>query len=143
MDVSELKRQHVEIAKVARLLGATVANAAQPQPIAALRWQLARLLMTHLAMEDRLFYPALQRMADSAARETGARFQTEMGGLGASFSTYMAHWSDDRVAADWPGFCAATRALLAALANRIEREDRQLYPLVERADGTNRRRSAG
>jgi hemerythrin-like domain-containing protein len=143
MDVSELKRQHDEIGRVARTLATAVANLAQHQPIAALRWELARLLMTHLAMEDRLFYPAMQRSPDAEARATATAFQTEMGGLSDAFGTYMRCWTDDRVAAEWPTFCTDTQNLLFALAQRIERENSQLYPLATRAVQDGPQRKAG
>lgn len=143
MDVSELKRQHDEIGRVAQELAAAVANLDQHQPIAALRWELARLLMTHLAMEDRLFYPAMQRLPDAEARATAAAFQTEMGGLSGTFAAYMRCWTDDRVTAEWPTFCVDTQNLLFALAQRIERENSQLYPLATRAVPDGPQRKAG
>jgi hemerythrin-like domain-containing protein len=143
MNVSELTRQHEEIALVARQLATAISNSGQYQPIAALRWQLARLLMTHLAMEDRLFYPAMERLTDAEARTTAAAFKAEMGGLADAFGTYMSHWTDARVAAEWPIFCAETRALLDALARRIERENQQLYPLAIRASQAGQQRKTG
>ncbi|WP_336969979.1 hemerythrin domain-containing protein [Sphingobium aromaticiconvertens] len=140
MDVSELKWQHDEIGRAAGALVAAVANPGQHQPIAALRWELARLLMTHLAMEDRLFYPAMQRLPNAEARATATAFQAEMGGLSDAFGTYMRNWTDDRVTAEWPAFCAETQTLLRTLAQRIERENSELYPLAARSES---RRKAG
>lgn len=142
MDVSELRRQHDEIGRVARELAA-IANPRQHQPIAALRWELARLLMSHLAIEDRLFYPAMQRLPDAEARATATAFQAEMGGLSDAFGSYMRGWTDDRVAAEWPAFCAETQSLLNILAQRIGREDSQLYPLATRAMQDKSQRKAG
>ena len=36
-----------------------------------------------------------------------------------------------RVAADWPGFCRETKIVFDLLAMRVEREERELYPLAE------------
>jgi hemerythrin-like domain-containing protein len=143
MDVADLKRQHDEIARVARELAVAVANLGQHQPTAALRWELARLLMTHLAMEDQLFYPAMQRLPDAEARATATAFQAEMGGLSDIFNSYMTRWTDDRVVAEWPDFCADTKTLLDALSQRIERENSQLYPLAARAAEGGNQRKAG
>lgn len=131
MDTIQLSQQHDELMQVARELGRAVASVS-PQPVGPVRWQLARMLIAHLALEDRIFYPSLERHGDAQARDTAARFLREMGGLSAAFSTYMSQWSDDRIARDWSGFCVATQGILSALQNRVEREERLLYPLASR-----------
>lgn len=143
MDVSELKRQHDEIGRVARELAAAVADSGQHQPIAALRWELARLLMAHLAMEDRIFYPAMQRLPNAEARATATAFQAEMGGLSDAFGAYIRDWTDGRVAAEWLVFCAETQMLLTILTQRIKRENNQLYPLATGALQDDPQRKAG
>lgn len=133
MDLTELRRQHDEISVTANQLAQATANPAHPGQVGAIRWQLARQLMAHLALEDRILYPALQKLPHGDVRETAARLQKETGALADAFCTYMAAWSDDRVARDWSGFCAETRRILTALNDRIDRESRRLYPLADAA----------
>ena len=38
----------------------------------------------------------------------------------------------ERVAADWPGFCRETARIFDMLAVRVEREERELYPLADK-----------
>ena len=142
MDVTELKRQHDEISLVAKQLNEAVGDENAPHHVARLRWQLARLLITHLALEDRLLYPAAMRSSHDEARKTAMTMQQEMGDLAARFSSYMTAWSDDRILREWPAFCAQTRALLATLGDRIESENRILYPLVVRAAASAPQRKA-
>lgn len=130
MDIGELRRQHQELGEIATQLSRAVANNAVPQSVGALRWQLARLLMGHLALEDRIFYPAVQRMADEHVRATAQRLQTEIAPLAGAFSAYMADWNEDRIHREWAGFCAETRDILDSLGSRIDKEERILYPLV-------------
>ncbi len=143
MDVSELKHQHDAIARVAAKLEQAVSAESLPQAVGALRWQLARLLMAHLALEDRILYPAMQRATDPETRATVARFSTEMGGLADSFPAYMRDWSDDRIASQWQDFCSATRSILAALRARVEQENSVLYPLAARIESKAMQRKAG
>ena len=110
--------------------------------MSALRWQLARKLMAHLALEDRILYPALQRQGDDRIRATAARIQAEIGALADSFARYMAAWTDERITRDWRGFCADSGRVLDALSRRIDREERILYPLARSADGTATKRTA-
>jgi hemerythrin-like domain-containing protein len=143
MDVAELKRQHDEIAKVAAKLDQAVAIHSLPQAVGGLRWQLARLLMAHLALEDHILYPTMQRATDPETRATVARFSTEMGGLAERFSAYMRDWSDDRVVSQWNDFCGETRAILTALRARVDQENGVLYPLAARIESKAGRRKAG
>ena len=136
MDVNALRNQHRELSVIARQLMLAVQNDSVQQSVGAVRWQLARQLMSHLALEDRIFYPAMLRLADEQARSATMRLQAEIGTLAQDFSAYMYRWSDDRVAREWPQFCAETREILAALAARMGQEERLLYPLAERTEGT-------
>ena len=43
-------------------------------------------------------------------------------------------WSAAAIEADWPGYCADSRVIIDALTNRILRENRDLYPLLEHLD---------
>ncbi len=142
MDVTELKRQHDEISRVATQLSEAVGDENAPRQVARLRWQLARLLMTHLALEDRLLYPAAMHSSHDEARRTAMTMQQEMGDLAAHFSSYMTAWSDDRILREWPTFCAQTRAVLAALGDRVDCENRILYPLVVKAAASAPQRKA-
>ncbi len=129
MDIEALKQQHDSISKSATAL-ATAVSKSSYSPVAAIRWKLARELIAHLAIEDRWLYPMLIAGTEQKTAATARRFQDEMGGLAATFTNYMAKWSDQRIASEWPAYCAETRILVAALTNRIERENKELYPLA-------------
>lgn len=133
MDVDELRRQHQQLSLLSHQLIQAVEDSQIQQKVGAVRWQLARQLMSHLALEDGIFYPAMQRMADDQARTTAQRLQSETGMLAQNFSAYMQRWNDDQIARRWPDFCAETREVLATLKTRMEQEERLLYPLAEAA----------
>lgn len=130
MDMEELRRQHADVMAIAAELASAVADATRPKSVGALRWRLARRLLAHLAIEDDHFYPAMLSHRDAAARVTASRFQSEMGTLSAAFTQYMAEWTDLQIAEQWPRFCKETRAILTALARRVEQEEGHLYPLA-------------
>ena len=132
MDVQELRKQHQGLGVTLLQLSQAVADDRTVQSVGTLRWQLARQLMAHLALEDRIFYPAMKRMADEEIRTAASRLQAEVGMLSGDFSAYMGRWSDDRVAREWPDFCAETRQIIAAITTRVHREEQLLYPLAER-----------
>lgn len=123
-----LVKEHAELAAV---IGDLLHHAAsRPPPIAdlaQLRWRLSRLLLAHLAKEDRLLHPMLQRGDDPVAAALSRRFEEEMGGLSDGFKAYMQDWDAPRIAERPDAFEAATRGLAAALADRIHCEETQLY----------------
>lgn len=137
MDISQLRQQHEDISRTAGQLARAIATQNGPQGVGAIRWQLARQLIAHLALEDRILYPSLHRDGSSQVRATALMLQEDTGALAEQFSRYMAAWSDDRVAREWPAFCGATRLILQTLTERVDREERTLYPLAEalKSDG--------
>lgn len=134
MNIGELHGQHERIMRIAADLRRAVDHGDEIRPVAALRWRLARELIAHLAVEDRLLYPSMIRSPHAAVVEAAMLLKTETGGFAKEFTTYMARWSDTRIAREWDAFRSETKAILDALAHRIQREDEALYPLADRTD---------
>lgn len=95
--------------------------------VARTRWMLSRTLLAHLAKEDLLLYPMLQRSAVAEVANLARRSAEEIGGLSDGFKAYMRRWTSEAIARDLDGFERATQAILAALHARIRREETQLY----------------
>jgi hypothetical protein len=137
MDIDAIRLQHDSISEHAAALMAAVSNPTYV-PVAAIRWKLARELIAHLVVEDRWLYPALITTMDRKTADIAERFKDEMGGLAGAFTSYMSKWNDQRIVAEWPAYCAETKTLLASLANRILRENGELYPLATAAGRVGR-----
>ncbi|MCB4860882.1 hemerythrin domain-containing protein [Sphingobium sp. PNB] len=133
MDLDELQKQHDEIEAMAARFHQAIADESVPQRLGPLRWQFARLLMAHLALEDRIFYPNMQRQPHEKLRGTAARLESEMAPIASDFAAYMARWSDDRIDREWADFCRETRAILASILNRLHKEEGLLMPLLSDA----------
>ncbi|MBB4632416.1 hemerythrin domain-containing protein [Sphingosinicella soli] len=130
MDIQTLRKQHDEIGKVSEgLINAVIAR--DRLEVAKCRWWLARVLIAHLAVEDKWLYPALIRDGSARTSTMAADFQREMGGLAAAFNAYMLDWTEDRITNEWEAFQTATWALVEALDLRVRRENIELYPLAE------------
>src|SRR3546814_13392341 len=115
---------------------AMCALVAAPEPppndeIEALRARLRDTLVRHLKCEDWALYPRLAASGDPALAELASRFAAEVGGIGLHFAEYDADWPSERVAADWPGFCDASRGLVEELVARVVRGERDPYPAWE------------
>lgn len=86
--------------------------------------QISGILRMHLAMEDKALYPRLAAHADERLRELSKRYAEEMGGLHASFTSYLARWpTQSSITRDAEGFCttprvSSRRCARASLARR-------------------------
>ena len=98
--------------------------------LAKCRWMLARLVSAHLAYEGAHLYPALERAGGRAA-ELGRAMSTEMAELGAQLGDHVRKWTSDGITNDWEHFALTSKAMIDTLKARMEREERELYPLLQ------------
>ncbi|WP_309661124.1 hemerythrin domain-containing protein [Sphingomonas sp.] len=133
-NLSKLRRDHAGILTILAKFRHLIAKASPPPRLHlfALRHELSSLLVGHLKAEDWVLYPRLLADTDVTIAATAHAFCDEMGGLAAAYTQHCKQWTAESIAADWRGYCRESEALIDALANRILRENRELYPLVER-----------
>jgi iron-sulfur cluster repair protein YtfE (RIC family) len=129
------RQQHAEIMDMVRRIepnlvpGKLAAGAAEMRSLVA---SLTGKLTIHLAMEDKALYPSLLKHADAGVRETAQKFIDEMSGIKPQIQKFSSTWTEQAIRADSARFCAEMRQVFAALGDRIQREDGQLYALVDR-----------
>lgn len=134
-DVSRYREQHASLVKG---IGA-IERLARPDEVGSKAPELLRLLMElagqlklHLALEDESLYPRLVKATDPKTAETARRFQREMGGLRRAFEAFLADWSTAaKLQANPARFGEAWAGIVKALGARVEREEKELYPLAE------------
>ena len=94
--------------------------------------RLLGLLRVHLAHEDFELYPRLMASPDPHIARTANAYIAEMGGLAIDLECFVRHWScAASIAGNIEEFREGVHELVLALAVRIERENRYLYPLAE------------
>ena len=123
-------RQHDEL----RALGAAYERElGKPAPdlaaLAKCRWTLARLVSAHLAYEGAHLYPALER-AGGRASDLGRTMSAEMATLGAELGDHVRKWTSDSITTDWGHFTRTSKTLIDALKARMDREEREVYPVL-------------
>ena len=132
-EMQRLRAEHAALVTLSRII-LDMAEAPRPPPpaeLASARSQLRDALVRHLKCEDWILYPRLVATGDAELVRITRDFELEMGDLSADFVAYDDKWTSQRVEADWQGFCSETKAVFAMLATRVEREERELYPLAE------------
>ena len=103
-----------------------------PGAVATILRELFGKFSIHLALEDRLLYPKLRSWPVPHLQAIADRFEVEMGGMKAEFDRYRRAWPGPQaISRDPARFVAETSTVLAALEQRINREDADLYPSFE------------
>lgn len=97
---------------------------------------LAGKLSIHLAMEDKRLYPILMAHADPDVRALAGRYSDEMGTLADDFAQFNRRWLTAGLIEKAPKeFIADAKRVLAALAMRIEKENGELFKLLDGLEG--------
>ena len=129
-------KQHDELLVLANELAATLDAAQLTENATKARSILNKLagkLLLHLGAEDQFLYPHLLASGDAETKRIAQQFVDEMGGISQAFVTYNNKWkASANIQADATGFINETKAIYAALAKRIEKENTILYPLMDR-----------
>lgn len=139
-EVSRLMLEHAALARQAARISGIVSGdqPASLDELAALQDEFTSALIAHLAAEDVDIYPVLLKSSDRRIAHIARAFCDEMGSLAAAYGNYRKRWTIEMMSADWIGFRKATAELFDLLAIRILRENRTLYPLIARANETDR-----
>lgn len=131
------RRQHTEILDLAGEISDSLDPgilSSKSDVVLGLIAKLAGKLTAHLSMEDKVLYPKLYQHPDQMVQEKAKSFFDEMGGLSQVFVDYCNKWDTEEVIQnDSAMFISETQGLFAALANRIDREDNELYPMADNA----------
>ena len=130
-----LRLQHDTALDMAQRLLELIDSYRPGNPANPILMQLNRLygvMRVHLAHEDVELYPALMASTDPNIARTAEHYVSEMGGLALTLECFARHWScSASIVNNFEEFSQAANDLVLALAVRIERENRYLYPLAE------------
>ena len=106
---------------------------AHGKEISATISQLSGILSVHLAAEDKYLYPALQKDPAAHIQQLAAKFSREMGTLADVYKAYRDRFMlTSQIEADPALFLQETAKVLQALSNRLQKEDKELYPLLKK-----------
>ncbi|MBJ7500442.1 MAG: hemerythrin domain-containing protein [Sphingopyxis sp.] len=133
-EIERLRAEHSALVALARVVTELI-RAPEPSKLtelASARALLRETLVRHLKCEDWILYPRLRATGDRELMHVTREFELEMGDLAAEYVAYDEQWTAARVAAHWPEFRRETVAIFSMLATRVEREERELYPLVDK-----------
>jgi hypothetical protein len=134
MDIEKFKREHVDLLAAVTALRELVQTGVQEhaEAIVSQLVTMSSVIKLHLAAEDRVLYPALIHAADPRVAQIGKQFQEEMGDLAQAYSAFVSRWNlAAKISKDPQGFRSDANNVFKALHLRVQRENRELYPLAE------------
>ena len=134
MDIDRFKDQHVEIlqgiANLRKLAHAGVQENARN--IARQVVSLSEVVKLHLAIEDRILYPALQQANDTRLASMGQAYQHDMKGIANAYIAFSRRWSSaEAVASQADQFRTEANTVLKTVHARMQKENTEFYPAIE------------
>ncbi len=127
--------QHNDLLKIASEISAHLNVDELSNDASEVRSLLSKLLgklSVHLSMEDKVLYPKLLRHSDERVKSMAKRFIDEMGSIGQAVKAYKKKWpSALQIQKDPSDFIEQTKGIFDALVKRIERENNELYKVVD------------
>jgi hemerythrin-like domain-containing protein len=132
----KFRQQHAEIIEIVRRMEPMLNPATLAAGAAEARAVLSTLLgklSIHLAMEDDSLYPRIEKHADAAVRDAAKKFATEISAVKPAVHSFGRKWTEIEIRANAAAFCAEAKKLFTLLGDRIQRENTQFYPLIDKA----------
>lgn len=135
MGTDMLKRQHSEVVALAKYIleqiGSNSVEKNLDEVVRAIN-TISGKLKLHLMNEDKFLYPKLNSSSDPQLRKFGKQFGDEMEVVTKEFEAYkMSYNTAAKIKQNLAGFENATKKVFFALSKRIEKEERELYPLLD------------
>jgi hypothetical protein len=137
-EIERLRAEHAALIALARIVTELLQapGPARLTELASARALLRETLVRHLKCEDWILYPRLRATGDADLMHITREFELEMGDLAAEYVAYDDKWTAGRVAVKWTEFSRETIEIFGALTMRVEREERELYPLADKLYAT-------
>lgn len=134
MNIDKFKHQHTDILDcIAALRQASRAGIREnAEEITRLIIAMSSVIKLHLAVEDRLLYPALRAGNNAVLARMGQKFQDEMQAIASAYLGFAARWNQAvNVARDPEGFRLDANTVLKTVHARMQKENRDFYPAIE------------
>jgi hypothetical protein len=135
MNLDKYRREHADIIGHVQQLKALCTQGIAEEAVSIAREVIAMssVIKLHLSVEDRYLYPAMQQASPALAAKA-RHYQEEMQDISAQYAQFSRQWNDAQRIAEQPElFRADANRVLKLLFDRIGRENRDFYPMVEAA----------
>ncbi len=132
MMLTRLLREHDKL----RTIGADLAvlvSTSEPCDLDELvqkRCEMTRMVHQHLAYEERQLFRPLRGDPDPLTRRAVDDCVAGIEQLHMTYKAHVAMWTIKEIAARWPDFQRAVKTLIIGMRMKLDREERELFPLA-------------
>lgn len=134
MDIISLKRQHGEVMNLANYILNNIKNCTVDENIHEIVQSINTItgkLKIHLLNEDKYLYPHLLNSTDKALNTFGKKYSEEMKKVTEAYENYKSKYNtSNKIRNNIKGFKQDTIQIFKVLSDRIDREEKELYPLL-------------
>ena len=141
MQVTRLLSEHAKLRTLGAELVALVSTS-EPcdlEELAQRRWNLARVVHMHLAYEERHLFARLEEDPRVEVRLANAKARRGVEHLHASYKRHVERWTAEEIVKGWAEFQGAVKTLVSRMIARIDQEEDNLFPLIARDHGVERK----
>ncbi|HGY1193454.1 TPA: hemerythrin domain-containing protein [Citrobacter braakii] len=135
MNIDKMKNQHVEILEKISFLR-TLSHAgvsSNAQEIATAIVSMSAIIKTHLSAEDQFLYPHIEQDGNSMLRQVSSKFQREMTDIVSEYEVFSRRWNiASKLKGNDEAFRRDANNVLRKVYERMQKENKDFYPLVER-----------
>lgn len=135
MNIDNLERQHLEINSLFSKINKNLNSNNITNDIDSLVWDintLAGKLNIHMKTEDKFLYPELINGANENLKKIALEYSQEMGNIHKVFEEFKSNFNTkNKILNDIDKFLIESNRVLKLLKNRIDKEDRSLYPKMK------------
>ncbi|SDF78080.1 MULTISPECIES: hemerythrin domain-containing protein [unclassified Duganella] len=134
MNIDKFKHQHIDILSAIANLRQLVQRGIieHATDISHNIVAMSSTIRLHLAVEDRVLYPALEASGNRTMAGMSQQYRDEMEGIAGNYLDFANKWNTPRLLAAEPEtFRVEANRVLKALYERMKREDREFYPAIE------------
>ncbi|QLX25785.1 hemerythrin domain-containing protein [Citrobacter freundii] len=135
MNLDKMKHQHVDILEKISFLRTLSQSgvSSNAQQIAAAIVSMSAIIKTHLSAEDQFLYPQIEQDGNSKLRQVSTQFQREMADIVGEYDVFSRRWNiASKLMGNDEAFRRDANTVLRKVFERMQRENKDFYPLVER-----------
>ncbi|WP_300381282.1 hemerythrin domain-containing protein [Clostridium sp.] len=135
IDVTNLERQHDGVKKLFKDIKDNINNIEVKESLDKIVLDintLAGKLIVHMNSEDKFLYPKLLNSEDTKIKSMAKEYIDEMGDLHNKFREYKGTFNTkNKIIENKDTFIKETTKIITLLENRINKEDKKLYPQIK------------
>lgn len=135
MNIDNLERQHLDIKGLLKKINSILSIRNMEDSLDELVWDintLAGKLNIHMKTEDKFLYPELINSSNTNLRNISKEYSEEMGSIHIIFTEFKNQFNaKNKILNDKDKFLIESKKVLKLLENRIEKEDKSLYPKIK------------